>query len=160
MKLLTTLLLATIVFTSCDKDDADDCTSIDFTYRFATSKQVDTVHVAPGLVYANVINGTDQVFVYRKETHVGCGMADGDVLETLVFQVPAAATSFNYNTDALLAAANSYFIKQCFCADVSARLVTGSISGTKTGDQWNLQINVQEAQTQSSIVLTKRFTLN
>jgi hypothetical protein len=159
MRKLWLVFILLLALGACKKNHGNsECDPVTATL-FYNNQQVDTIQHPSGEVYASSISGADMVFEY---SHINspCALAvDADVINHLIFQVPAGSTSFDYDTPAKLENAKAYFTKKCYCADVTSRIVTGRIKGVKAGNIWNVDIDVAEPVTQYQITDDYTFKL-
>lgn len=142
-------LVLLIMMMACDKKKDNDCDWNEITtFFFSHNKKVDTAtHPFTGVLYANSVAGPDMVFEYKKSVSP-CGyVLDAGYIDRLIFQVPAGSNSFDYADSTTLANANTYFMRSCYCANVTSEHVTGRIKGTKlTSNTWSLQIDVKASR--------------
>src|SRR6186997_870494 len=135
------ILFICFLFFTCKKNTPSDCTPDQYTYEFYPSSKIDTISNDAGLFY-QVNSGNDLVFVY---THTGpnCeSIIDEEYTDKLVFRVPAASNSFNYQNDQLTDAL-CLFRKITWWVYGSTRVKSGSIKGTKiSSTKWDIEINV------------------
>ena len=160
MKYLAIISAITLAFAACSKSNSD-CQPEQYNYTFSNNKKVDTATHSPGNFFASMVNGTNLVFSYHYTSRVCENIADGGYVDQLYIEVPAGSNSFEYNDATELQNGMCYFLRSCFCGNVSSRLVTGTIKGTKVSDtKWSVQANVTEPVGQVSIIFNKTFTLN
>lgn len=159
MKQLLPIFVALLIFVACKKKDRDpNCQPESSSYTFSIDKQVDTVRPAPNSFFAVVNPGSDIVFEYDYASEVCMNIADEGHFDKLVFEVPAGSTSFDYDQLNELETAKCYFTRSCFCNNVSAQLVTGSVKGIRINDgKWSVQVNVTDPARNISLSFNKTF---
>lgn len=142
---------------SCKKNNLSTCTDDSYAYEILAASKIDTITTQGGFYY-QVNSGNDLVFRY---THNGpdCkNIADEEYTENLVFQVPSAATSFEYRNDQLKNA-SCYFNRVCFCPMNTIAINSGFIKGTKiSATKWNVEINIDLTGSSNKIILNKTFS--
>jgi hypothetical protein len=147
---------------ACKKsNDLLNCESQETTsFFFKQNQQVDTTHQVTsgsGAFFATSISGPDLVFHYTHSTMACADVIDGGYTDDLIFQVPAGSTSFDYDDSTKLANANTYFVKKCYCNNVTARRVTGRIKGSKiNATSWSVQVDVADTQNPQYRIISNR----
>ncbi len=162
MKKLLLFPVVLFLFVSCDKaKDNSNFTDEEYSYTFNNNSQVDTVRHSPTIFQAYVNSGANIAFTYRYTSVICQNIADDGYAYILVFEVPAGSNTFEYNDATDMQNGKCYFLHSCFCANVSSRLVAGTIRGTKVGaNRWNVEVNVTEPVTGTSLSFNKPFLLD
>ena len=159
MKLLFLPVLL-LTFFSCKRNSDPNCTEEKSEYTFSNNKKIDTVHYPPTIFQATISAGASIVFSYNYSSRTCENIVDGGHADRLIFEVPAGSNSFEYNDDLDMQNGKCYFIRSCFCANVTYRLVSGTIKGTRISDnQWTIQVNVTEPLSNISTSFIKPFVL-
>jgi hypothetical protein len=152
------VLCTFLFFLSCKKGTLNNCTDDTYAYEFFTASKIDTL-TNPGGIFYDIKSGSNIVFQY---THVGpdCkNVADEEYTEFLVFQIPAALNSFQFENNKL-ADVLTLFKKLCFCPTNASAVTSGSIKGTRiSSSKWDIQINIELPGTSQKIEVTRIFLL-
>lgn len=152
------VLCTFLFFLSCKKGALNNCTEDKYAYEFFSASKIDTL-TNPGGIFYTINPGSNLVFQY---THVGpdCkNLVDEEYTEFLVFQVPAALTSFQYQNNEL-AAVLTLFRRLCFCPPDASAITSGFIKGTRiSSSKWDIEINIDIPGTSRKIVLNRSFIL-
>lgn len=163
MNKLWLAFLMLLPLAACKKSsDLSNCESQEATsFFFKQNQQVDTTHQissgAAGAFLATSISGPDLVFHYTHSSMTCAYVVDGGYTDDLIFQVPAASTSFDYDDSTKLANANTYFVKKCYCNNVTARRVTGRIKGSKiNATSWSVQVDVADTHDPQYRIISNR----
>jgi hypothetical protein len=140
------------------KRTLNNCTDDKYAYEFFTASKIDTLTNSGGIFYT-INSGSNIVFQY---THAGpdCkNIADEEYTEFLVFQIPAALTSFQYQNNEL-AGVLTLFQRLCFCPPNASAVTSGFIKGTKiSSSKWDIEINIDIPGTSGKVVLNSSFIL-
>lgn len=150
-----------LLFIACKKTNDTACSNNETTtFHFSNNKQVDTLwQPSTGAVFANSVAGADIVFQFRRDVYPCGTVLDAGHTDQLIFQIPAGTTSFDYNDSTVLANANAYFTRMCYCPNVTAQHVTGRIKGTRINNSsWSLQVDVTTPSMGTGQRLTGNFT--
>lgn len=159
MRSILFISILSLALISCKKDKNSNCQE-EYSYAFSYNKQIDTTHNSPTTFFAIVNPGSNIVFSYEYSS--ACALiADAGYMDKLVFEIPAGGTSFEYDQASELENGKCYFLRTCFCGNVSSRLVAGVIKGTRIDNsRWSIQVNVTVPVNNISLSFNKQFTLD
>ena len=160
MKFVFQVVLVAVLIASCDKKTESNCSNEDFEYLYFNNSQVDTFHTPNNTVIASIKSGSNIAFKYLYTSVICPNIADDGYFDNLYFEVPGGSTSFEYNDAVELENGKCYFTRSCFCGDVSARVVTGTIKGNLVGTRWNVEVNVTDPHRNITLSFNKIFLLN
>lgn len=139
------LAFSIIIFiTSCNKNDTH--TNVHpavKTFSYYNNSKIDT---AAG---NNIIGGSYTVFEFNYTHADDVSIADDEVADRIIFQIPTAQTSFSISESQLTEA----FLKRwryCFCIFVGPYSnLGGSISGIKQNNKWLISGTVKASNTET-----------
>lgn len=129
------VLCTFLFFLSCKKGTLNNCTDDTYAYEFFTASKIDTL-TNPGGIFYDIKSGSN-----------------------IVFQIPAALNSFQFENNKL-ADVLTLFKKLCFCPTNASAVTSGSIKGTRiSSSKWDIQINIELPGTSQKIEVTRIFLL-
>jgi hypothetical protein len=158
MKNIAGLLLLTLLIASCNKSSVSDCTPEKFSYDLLVDKKI-TILPAGQQSRINIEGGDKLVFNYT-HTFKDCkNIADDEVSEILVFEIPKTDNSFDVS-GAALGTINCHSQVSCYCANVNAIAIkTGKIKGTKiAANKWVVEVDVTNTITSAKYTFAATFT--
>ena len=160
MKAILFFISLIILITGCEKKDNSGCSGQQYSYTFNNNKQIDTVRHSSGSFFATINSGSNLVFKYEYISSVCASIADDGHTDVLIFEIPAGSTSFELKQPVDFQNSKCYFTRTCFCANVSSRLVTGTINGTRLfNNRWSVNASVTEPVNNISVSFNKQFVL-
>lgn len=141
MKKILLLLVIASYCLSCSNDDDGNIPDI-ITYSFVEDAMIITNEVQ-GFSLASQGEGNNLVFEYRMEEGDDPDIADDEYVETILFEIPLDATSFQY-TDEEILDTKMYFSQFCYCDPIgSIQISKGVLKGEKQNDNsWSIELDV------------------
>jgi hypothetical protein len=158
MKNIAGLLLLTLLTASCNKNSVSDCTPEKFSYDLLPDKKITISSGQQPRI--SIESGDKLVFNYTRTGRDCKNIADDEVSEILVFEIPKTDNSFEVS-GAALGTINCHSQVSCFCANVNAVAInTGKIKGTKTAaNKWAVEVDVTNTITSAKYTFSATFTI-
>lgn len=143
-KILFIGLCLVLFANSCSKKEEEkNLNQGNKTFTYYNNSKIDTTA-------GNTINtGNFTVFEYNYVHPDDPGIADDEVSDKIIFQIPAAQTSFSIADDQIKSATFKRW-RYCFCFFIGPYPnIGGSISGVKRNNSWIITGNIKASTTEN-----------
>jgi hypothetical protein len=136
------LLTLVLAFSACDKENLGKCSGGDCENWLHPNS---SLQITEDSIIQNIeiISGNKLVFDHQFARNEKANIADDEYWDWIYFEIDPALNEFSF-TDAGLSEINALFEYSCFCiGPFHYRIERGTISGTKKGDKWEVDIDVE-----------------